>query len=152
MVAIGRGEARLSFTLGGAMQDFRKLDVWTKAHELAVQCFRLTQQRPDTAFPGLVSQMRRAASSIPANIAEGCGHTSQAELARFLQHSIASAMELEYHLLLARDLELIPLSAYAKLDARNTQVRQMLIGLLKRVREQRKPLPRQASRLGATRS
>lgn len=133
------------------MQDFRKLDVWTKAHELAVQCFQLTQERPDAAFPGLVAQMRRAASSIPANIAEGCGHTSQAELARFLQHSIAWAMELEYHLLLARDLDLLPLAAYARLDARTTQVRQMLIGLLKRVREQRKPLPRHADRLSSAR-
>lgn len=130
------------------MQDFKKLDVWAKAHELTLQLYRATDHRADKAFPGLISQMRRAAASIPANIAEGCGHVSQSDLGRFLQHSIASAQELQYHLLLAHDLELLPVAAFARLDARTVQVRQMLVGLLKRVREQRRPLKRQANRLG----
>ena len=122
------------------MQDFRKLDVWKRAHELTVQLYQSTVGASDRPFPGLIAQMRRAAASIPANIAEGCGHASQAELARFLQHAIASASELEYHLLLAHDLKLIPSAAYARLDARTTQTRQMLIGLVRKVRAQRKPL------------
>ncbi len=130
------------------MQDFRKLDVWVKAHELAVRAYLETQQKSDRAFPGLTAQMRRAASSIPANIAEGCGHASQRELARFLQHAMASAQELSYHLLLAKDVQVLPPAAYARLDARTSQVCQMLAGLLKRVRAQPKPLPpRSPSRL-----
>ena len=123
------------------MQDFRKLDVWTRAHELTMQVYQATDTPADRAFPGLNAQIRRAASSIPANIAEGCGHSSQAEFARFLQHAVGSAQELQYHLLLAHDLKLIPSACYARLDARTSQVRQMLIGLLKRVRAQRRPLP-----------
>lgn len=123
------------------MQDFKNLDVWKRGHELTVQVYQATAGAGDRRFPGLFAQMRRAAASIPANIAEGCGHSSQAELARFLQHAIASATELEYHLLLARDLELLPVAAYAKLDARTSQARQMLFGLIRRVRAQRKTLP-----------
>lgn len=126
------------------MQDYRKLDVWEKAHELAVRVYTETRQPTDRAFPGLMAQMRRAASSIPANIAEGCGHDSQRELARFLQHAIASAQELQYHLLLAKDVELLHVASYARLDARTSQVRQMLSGLLRRVRAQPKPLPARA--------
>jgi four helix bundle protein len=132
------------------MQDFRRLDVWQKSHELTVQLYRATVGASDRPFPGLMAQMRRAAASIPANIAEGCGHDSQAEFARFLQHAIASATELEYHLLLARDLELMPSAAYARLDARTTQARAMLIGLIRKVKAQRKPLrPRLRERLPA---
>jgi four helix bundle protein len=123
------------------MQDFRKLDVWKRSHELTVQVYQATSGSADRRFPGLFAQMRRAAASIPANIAEGCGHTSQSELARFLQHSAASATELEYHLLLARDLDLLPLAQYAKLDARTVQARQMIFGLMRRVRAQKRSLP-----------
>lgn len=126
------------------MQDFRKLDVWSKAHELTVQLYRCTAAPGSGTFPGLIAQMRRAASSIPATIAEGCGHASQAEFARFLQHAIASSQELQYHLILAYDLKVLPPAAFARLDARTTQVRQMLSGLSRRVRAQRKPLPARA--------
>jgi four helix bundle protein len=132
------------------MQDFKKLDVWKRGHELTVQVYQATSGLGERRFPGLFAQMRRAAASIPANIAEGCGHASQAELARFLQHAIASATELEYHLLLARDLDLLPLAAFAKLDARTTQARQMLFGLLRRVRAQRKSLEPMSRPRGST--
>jgi four helix bundle protein len=136
------------------MQDFKNLDVWRRGHELTVQVYQATAGAGDRRFPGLFAQMRRAAASIPANIAEGCGHQSQAEFARFLQHAIASATELEYHLILARDLELLPLASFAKLDARTTQARQMLFGLMRRVRAQRKPLPsmRKPQRAGGSTS
>lgn len=123
------------------MQDFTKLDVWKKSHELAVQLFLVTAQPAQRTFPGLIAQMRRSASSIPANIAEGCGHSSQRELARFLQHAIASSQELQYHLILAHDLELLSPASCARLEARTSQVRQMLSALLRRVRTQPKPLP-----------
>lgn len=123
------------------MQDFQKFDVWKRAHELAVRVYNETQATSARPFPGLNAQMRRAASSIPANIAEGCGHGSQRELARFLQHALASAAELQYHILLARDVDVLASPAYARLDARVIQVRQMLTALLRRVREQANPLP-----------
>jgi four helix bundle protein len=116
------------------MQDFKKLAVWAKAHELVLEVYRTTSRLPERGYPGLISQLRRAAASIPANIVEGCAHTSQGEFARFLQHASASALEVAYHLLLARDLGALTATQYARLEARTLQVRQMLGGLLRRVR------------------
>jgi four helix bundle protein len=117
------------------MQDFRRLDVWGKAHELVVILYRSTTTVSERRYPGLTSQLRRAASAVPANIAEGCGHGSQREFARFLQIALASAHELHYHLLLARDLDLLQNVAFARLEARTEQVKKMLSALLARVRE-----------------
>src|SRR5690348_6525884 len=85
-------------------------------------------------YPGLVSQLRRAAASIPTNIAEGCGHSTRREFARFLQMAMASASELEYHLLLAVDLGLLQRRDYEALDAAVTEVKRMLTALIRRVR------------------
>ncbi len=116
------------------MQDFRRLDVWTKAHELVLEVHRSLGRPQDRSIPGLAGQLRRAAAAIPANIAEGCGHNTRKEFARFLQMALASAHELHYHLLLAHDLEVLPGPLYARLDARTQQVKQMLTALLRRVR------------------
>jgi four helix bundle protein len=116
------------------MQDFRKLEVWKKAHELVLETYRCTGSIAERRFPGLSSQLRRAASAVPANIAEGCGHGSQKEFARFLQIAVASSHELHYHLMLCRDLEILPLAAFARLEARTEQVKKMLGGLLAKVR------------------
>ena len=127
------------------MQDFKKLAVWAKAHELVLEVYRETARVSERSYPGLLSQLRRAASSIPANIVEGCGHASQAEFARFLQMAGASALELAYHLLLARDLGALSTVQYARLEARTLQVRQMLGGLIRRVRTdlaEKKPAPK----------
>jgi four helix bundle protein len=83
------------------MQDFRKLVAWRKAHELTLRVYDVTASFPKDEVYGLTSQMRRASSSIPANIAEGCGRNGNAELARFVYIALGSASELEYHLLLA---------------------------------------------------
>ncbi len=123
------------------MQDFQRLEVWKRAHDLTVEVYRATERSATSPFPGLTAQMRRAASSIPANIAEGCGHASQREFARFLQHGFASAKELQYHLLLAKDIGVLAPAAYARLDARVAQVSQMLSGLLRKVRAQPGALP-----------
>ena len=85
-------------------------------------------------YPGLVSQLRRAAASIPANIAEGCGHSGEREFARFLQMALASASELEYHLLLAVDLGMLPRDTYRELDSAVTEVKRMLTSLIQQVR------------------
>lgn len=127
------------------MQDFRKLTVWRKSHELVLLLYRATARASESRYPGLVSQLRRSAASIPANIAEGCGRSGPRDFARFLQISLASAHELHYHVLLASDLGLISLSVYARLDARTEEIKRMLTVLLRRVSEaaQRAP-PRRA--------
>jgi four helix bundle protein len=117
------------------MQDFRELSVWGKSHQLVLLLYEATSSVPEKKYPGLASQIRRTASSIPANIAEGCGHASQRELARFLAMSIASAFELHYHLQLALDLGLLSQSDFARLDARTEQVKRMLTSLAAKVRQ-----------------
>lgn len=89
------------------MQNFRDLKVWSKAHAVALAVYKLTEPFPASELYGITSQMRRAATSIPSNIAEGCGRSSNTDLARFLHIAFASASELEYFLLLARDLDFV---------------------------------------------
>ena len=89
--------------------------------------------------------MRRAAASIPANIAEGCGHGTEREFARFLQMALASASELEYHLLLAVDLGMLPRRRYLELDSAVIEVKRMLTALIHNVRAREAALqPRRA--------
>lgn len=94
------------------MKDFHELKVWHKAHQLALAVYRLTASFPREELYGLTSQLRRSSSSIPANLAEGCGRNGDAELARFCSIAAGSASELEYQLLLAKDLELIKVGDY----------------------------------------
>src|SRR3990170_6872922 len=90
------------------MKDFRELKVWEKAHRLTLMVYKATAAFPRDELYGLTGQIRRSCASIPANIAEGCGRSGDSELARFLQIAMGSASELEYHLLLGRDLGLLP--------------------------------------------
>ena len=133
------------------MQDFRELSVWDKSHQLVLMLYSATANAPERKYPGLSSQIRRAAASIPANIAEGCGHGTQRELARFLSIALASAFELDYHLQLALDLGLLSKSDFARLDARTEQVKKMLSSLVSKVRQnaerqekKRAPIPTDA--------
>ena len=87
------------------MQDFRDLKVWQKAHNVVLAVYRASAEFPAAERFGLTSQLRRAAVSIPANIAEGCVRSSDADFARFLHISLGSASEVDYYLLLARDLK-----------------------------------------------
>jgi len=89
------------------MTDFKQLKVWRKAHEMTLDTYRVTAAFPREEMYGLTSQLRRAAASIGANIAEGCGRRSDGEMCRFLQIARGSASETEYHFLLARDLHLL---------------------------------------------
>ncbi len=119
------------------MKDFRKLKVWEKAHELALATYKATIPFPSSELYGLTSQIRRAASSIPANIAEGAGLGSDAELARYLQIALGSASELEYHLLLARDLELLGKQTYQDLHSQTTEIKRMLTALIQKLKADR---------------
>jgi four helix bundle protein len=130
------------------MYPFRRLAVWEKAHELTVRIYRATDGPTAGRFPGLAAQLRRATAAIPANIAEGTGHASDAQFNRFLEIALASAHEADYHLLLARDLGQLSARDYAQLEARLGEVQGMLIGLRKRVNER----VRAAKRKGAEKS
>src|SRR5262245_10637736 len=98
------------------MQDFSKLDVWTKAHRLTVNLYVLTRRFPREEMFGLTSQIRRAAGSIGANIAEGCGRGSNADFVRYLQIAFGSASELQYHLQLARDVGMLDAAVHGNFD------------------------------------
>jgi four helix bundle protein len=95
--------------------------------------YKATATFPKEELYGLTSQMRRSASSIPANIAEGCGRNGNAELARFLQISAGSASELQYHLLLARDLGLLAPSIYVQLEHDVSEVKRMLYSFMQKL-------------------
>lgn len=137
------------------MQNFRELSVWVKSHQLVLLLYQATSDAPENKYPGLASQIRRSATSIPANIAEGCGHATQRELGRFLGIALASAFELHYHLQLALDLGLLGKSDFARLDARTEQVKRMLTSLVSKVRQnadnqERKRAPKPADARPAT--
>ena len=123
--------------LDRVMKDFRDLKVWEKGHELALACYAATAEFPKEEIFGLTSQIRRAASSIPANIAEGCGRRGNAELHRFLQMAMGSASELEYHLLLSRDLDFLKTENHDELHHRVTEIKRMLASLIRKVDEER---------------
>ncbi len=118
------------------MKDLRQLSVWTKAHELTLLAYKATTTFPKDEMFGLTSQTRRAAASIPANIAEGCGHNSDAKLARFLRIAMASASEIEYHILLAIDLKYLLPDHYDELSEAVTEVKRMLGGFIVRLSSQ----------------
>ncbi len=96
--------------------------------------YQVTQSFLRSEMYGFVSQLRLAAGSIPANIAEGCGRNSEAELARFLQIAAGSASEVEYDILLARDLDFIDPKKCNKLDSQVNEVKKMLNAFLKKLR------------------
>ena len=115
------------------MKDFRQLKVWEKAHRLTLEIYRLTASFPRAETYGLTSQVRRASSSICANLAEGCGRDGDREFARFCGIARGSASELEYHLLLARDLHLLPDSDHDRLAKETTDIKRMLTGLMQKL-------------------
>jgi four helix bundle protein len=116
------------------MQDFRNLRVWQKGHQLTLAVYKTTGGFPKSELYGLTSQMRRCCASIPANIAEGCGRGGGIELARFLQIAMGSASELEYHILLAKDLCFLSPGGYQQLNRDATEVKRMLTSLIDKVR------------------
>jgi four helix bundle protein len=121
------------------MSDYKKLEVWRKAHALALNVHRVVGKIRGSRHAPLRSQMMRAALSIPTNIVEGAGQKSRKEFGRFISISLNSTSELEYHLLVARDFEAINSSDFASLSAQTIEVRKMLHGLLKRVLSPRTP-------------
>ena len=115
------------------MEDFKDLVVWTKAHHLTLAVYKQTRTFPKEEMYGLTSQVRRASASIGANIAEGCGRRSDAEMKRFLQIARGSANELECHLLLAKDLQFLGSDEFRSLEEKILEVQRMLASLVQRL-------------------
>ena len=115
------------------MEDFKNLKVWVKAHEMTLAIYQCTRKFPRDEIYGLTSQIRRTAASIGANIAEGCGRRSDPEMKRFVQIARGSASEMEYHLLLARDLQFLTVEEFRELEMKTFEIQRMLAALTQRL-------------------
>ena len=120
------------------MSDYKKLKVWEDAHKFTVDIYNITQKFPNNEQYGLTSQIRRSASSIPTNIVEGCGQLDNGNLIRFLGIAKGSAFEVEYQLLLAKDLKYINEKDYDELNEKIQKIISMLTNLIKSLRSKRK--------------
>ena len=119
------------------MKDFRQLQVWAKAHTATLLIYRLTARFPVQERYGLTSQLRRASASIAANIAGGCGRNSDGDFHRFLATAMGSAVEVEYFLLLARDLGFLDDASYRVAERGVLEVQRMLGSLIRKVGAER---------------
>ena len=116
------------------MQNYKELKVWEKAHHFTLSVYEATKSFPKEEIYSLTNQLRRAASSIPANIAEGCGKNTQGELAHFLNISLGSSNESEYLLILSKDLNYLNQPIFDKLFSAINEIKAMLIALIGKVR------------------
>lgn len=116
------------------MLDFKTLAIWQRSHNLTLEIYRATQYFPKEGIFGLTSQIRRAVSSIPTNIAEGCGRRTNAELANFLNIASGSASEVEYEILLAKEVGYIAPEQYIVWTQEIGEIRSMLAAYMKRLK------------------
>ena len=112
------------------MQNYKNIKVWQKAHELALSVYKTVESFPQYETFGLSSQMRRSAYSIPTNIAEGAGRKSNADFANFLHIALGSANEIDYQLLLAKDLGYLDEEKYQNFDKMINEIKAMLISFI----------------------
>ena len=111
------------------MQDFTKLLVWQKSHNLTVNIYKLTSSFPNEEKFGLTNQIRRASVSIESNIAEGCGRNGDKEFSRFLDISQGSCFEVKCQVYIARDLEYISLEKATLVISKIDEVMRMIHAL-----------------------
>ncbi len=115
------------------MRDYKKYSVWELGHNITIEIYELTKLFPKEEIYSLTSQMRRAAYSIPSNIAEGCGRESDQEFKRYLVIARGSATELEYFLILVKDLKLIKESDFEKLFDIVNKTKRSLTNLINKI-------------------
>ena len=115
------------------MRDYKKYNVWKLGHEITLEIYKLTKVFPKEELYGMISQMRRAAYSIPSNIVEGCGRESDREFRRFLIISQGSASELEYFTILAHDLGYIETSNFETVLDKINKTRRSLNNLITKI-------------------
>jgi len=116
------------------MQDYKKLVVWELAHIITLEIYKVTKLFPKDELFSLTNQIRRAAYSVPMNLAEGCGRYSQADKANFFQISLGSLHELEYSVILSKDLGYLNEEDFDNLFKKINEVKQKLITLISLVR------------------
>ena len=117
------------------MRDFRQLRVWQESHQLTLEIYQLTKTFPKEELFALTNQIRRASVSISSNIAEGCGRGSNKDYANFLQMALGSAFEVDYQLLLARDLTYLDAVEHVSVSQKVNVLKKQLASLLQKVRE-----------------
>ena len=117
------------------MQNFKDLLIWQEAHQLTLKIYESSKAFPKEETFGITSQLRRAAVSIPCNIAEGCGRYTQKDFANFLQIALGSTNETDYLTLLAKDLKYLSEDQYLDVQERLNKVRAMNINLIDKVRK-----------------
>ena len=115
------------------MKDFRTLQVWQKAYKLTLACYLVTRQFPREELYGLTGQLRRCSASIAANIAEGYGRYGDPEFHRFLQIAMGSTSELDYHILLSRDLGYLAADKHERLSLEVLELKRMLVSLARKI-------------------
>jgi len=118
------------------MKDYKKILVWEKAHILVVRIYaEAFSDFPKEESYRLVSQIKRAAYSIPLNIVEGASRNTDKDFAHFLDIALGSCVELEYALFLAKDLGFLPLHKYEDISTQTGEIKAMLIGFIKKIRK-----------------
>lgn len=120
------------------MINFRTLKIWELSHEVTLSVYRFTKAFPKEEVYGLTSQIRRSASSIPTNIAEGCGRGSDKELLRFLYIAMGSASELEYQLFLTKELNYIQEKDYLECFEQILQLKKMINSFITKIKDRLK--------------
>ena len=110
------------------MRNFLNLEIWKRSHELTLEIYKNTKNFPREELFGLTSQIRRSASSIPTNIAEGCGRNSNPQLSNFLQIATGSCSELQYQIILSKDLSYINEQVFNHLQSDVIDIRRMIYG------------------------
>lgn len=118
------------------MVDYRNYTVWKKAHALVLDIYKTTRSFPSEEKFNLISQINRAALSIPTNIVEGCGRETQKEFLRFLHISSGSAFELEYLILVSTDLNFIDSVDSKKLMTEIMEIKKMLYALIQKIKSE----------------
>jgi four helix bundle protein len=108
------------------MRDFTKLEIWKRSHKLTLKIYKITKTFPKDELFGLTSQMRRSSSSMPTNIAEGCGRNTNPQLNRFLDFAAGSSSELQYQLILSKDLSYISEPEFRELHDEAVEIRKMI--------------------------
>ncbi len=118
------------------MRDYKKYDVWLKAHELTLFVYKAVLPCfPKSEQYDLTSQLKRATYSVPLNIVEGCGRNTDKDFAHFLDTALGSIQEAEYCILLAHDLQYLNAELYQEVTIKMNPVKAMLINLIKSIRK-----------------
>ena len=117
------------------MRDYKKYDIWKLSHFLTLEIYKITENYPKEEIFGLTSQIRRASSSVGINIVEGCGRGSDQDFKRFLRNASGSAFEVEYILLLSKDLNYISEEKFLELSPKAEELKMKISKLILKIEE-----------------